>query len=210
MAQRPRAVGVVLVSTHLIALVCSIRPAAADALVTAPSVVVVRVYATPAAAATFHEARGSAAGILRNAGVGVRWVDCTSPPGAGRCGEPLAGRELVLRIVWLAESARQRNATLGDALIDLRAKAGSMATVYADRVAALARQAGVKPADVMDRAMAHEIGHLLLGTSAHADHGLMRPVWSAPELKRNRSLDWQFSPEEAMAMRRGLTTRVLQ
>src|SRR6185503_14952467 len=60
-----------------------------------------------------------------------------------------------------------------------------IAKVYPDRVASLARGAGADPADLLARAIAHEIGHLLMGNSRHSARGLMRAVWSREELRRN-------------------------
>jgi hypothetical protein len=59
-------------------------------------------------------------------------------------------------------------------------------------------------------AMAHEIGHLLLGTSAHASTGLMRAIWSRDELHRHDPADWQFSSVESATMIRALRDREFQ
>ena len=53
-----------------------------------------------------------------------------------------------------------------------------------DRIDALARQAGVDPGMLLGRAVAHEIGHLILGTTKHAKSGLMRATWKTDELRR--------------------------
>ncbi len=47
---------------------------------------------------------------------------------------------------------------------------------------------------IVGRVSAHEIGHLLLGTNAHASHGLMRPSWELQRLDRG---DWDFTIEDA-------------
>ena len=81
---------------------------------------------------------------------------------------------------------------------------GLVATVYVDRVNAVAYVGGVDSAILLARAIAHEIGHLLMGTTQHASNGLMRAVWSQAELRRQMAADWQFSKAEAQAMRRAL------
>jgi hypothetical protein len=58
--------------------------------------------------------------------------------------------------------------------------------------------------------LAHEIGHLLLGTSHHAEHGLMRPNWTDQELRRAIGLEWHFSISEARRMRAAIITRGLE
>ena len=59
-------------------------------------------------------------------------------------------------------------------------------------------------ATIVGRVSAHEIGHLLLGTNAHASHGLMRPSWEVQRLDRG---DWDFTIEDAAAIRARLKRR---
>jgi hypothetical protein len=79
--------------------------------------------------------------------------------------------------------------------------------VYADRVDWMAKRTGVPPPELLGRAIAHELGHLLMATSAHATHGLMRPVWSQSEVRRRRTSDWSFEPREIAAIRARAHTR---
>ena len=195
------------IGTLIIGVFTGTRTGGAETLITAPDAVIVRAYTTGITAAPFAAAHEQAAVILRAAGITVRWVDCNLMTAEARCARPPNGNELILRVVWVGSSPRHRNMPLGEALIDMREKAGSLATVYADRVTALAHTAGVDPADVMARAIAHELGHLLLGTNQHTEHGLMRPVWSGSDLRRNQAGDWRFSGDEATAMQRGVIGR---
>jgi hypothetical protein len=162
------------------------------------------------------EARRRAANILRQAGISVSWRECGSFPGATgktspECREPLQANEVILRI-GLAGSTdleSRARAALGESLIDVAGCGGRFSTIYADRVAAMARLAGVDTTDVLAFAVAHEIGHLLLGTPAHAERGLMRALWSVAEFRRNAALDWLFSAGEARMMRETVARRVL-
>ena len=195
----------------LVMLHVTTRLVVAETGITLPDAVIIRSYASPAAASTFQAARESAAAILRGAGVTVRWLDCAlgTEESAERCAQPVSGNEIVLRIVGVGTSPRYQKGPLGDAYVDVGTRMGSVATVYADRVAALADNSGVDGSQVMARAVAHEIGHLLLGTNQHASRGLMRPAWSRSDFHRNQPGDWEFSGEEAAAMQRGLTERSL-
>jgi len=60
----------------------------------------------------------------------------------------------------------------------------------------LARRAQYPRASLLGRAIAHEIGHLLLRSNAHTESGLMREVWTAEQVVRNRREDWTFSPDQ--------------
>jgi hypothetical protein len=44
--------------------------------------------------------------------------------------------------------------------------------------------------------MAHEIGHLLLGTNSHSESGLMRELWALKDLMRGHPDDWLFSRKQ--------------
>ena len=149
-----------------------------------------------------------AAGILEIAGLEPQWCICADEPdqtGADRCAEPPGRKELMIRFLRRPvplDYAGQ--APLGTSLIDTRAGSGSLATIYVDRVARFARDSGTQAGVLLGRAIAHEIGHLLLGTTAHTRTGLMRAVWSSDALQRSNAADWLFTPSDARAMREGL------
>jgi hypothetical protein len=48
--------------------------------------------------------------------------------------------------------------------------------------------------------MAHEMGHLLLGSNAHAINGIMRAHWESGELSRIAMGTLLFLPEQAKRM----------
>jgi hypothetical protein len=183
-------------------------------LVAATAILLVRVYHTPAVPASdVHAAQVQAAVVLRHAGVPVKWLDCASAAAGTafvvRCDEPVRRSEIVLRIVAAAPGAGTvRHVALGDARVDEQAAEPPLfATVYADRVGATARAAGVSREAVMGRAIAHEIGHLLLNSARHADRGVMRAHWTQAELRRDAPDDWVFLPNDAAAMRTAVTAR---
>ena len=147
-------------------------------------------------------AKATARAILWDARIELRWRDCSS---TAACGEALAPAELVVRI--LPSPPESEPEWLGYSLVDTERRSGSLATIFDDRVAELARTAEVEPGGLLGRAIAHEIGHLLLGTLRHATHGLMRGRWSVVELRRNRRWDWTWTGPEETALRRALRER---
>ena len=84
---------------------------------------------------------------------------------------------------------------MGDSIIDRRSQSGVFATVYADRVSYMASRAAINPAVLLGRAIAHELGHLQLG-SGHSSAGIMRRSWTVNELRCSRPGDWQFTKEQ--------------
>ncbi len=85
---------------------------------------------------------------------------------------------------------------LGFATFDSMTRRGVLATIFHDRVLTVAQRADLDYRVLLGRAMAHEIGHLLLPASGHSMTGLMRGVWTDAELTLNRREDWTFAPAE--------------
>ena len=197
----------------IVAAICIAIPGTltAQGLDAPPVAVAVRSYTHGLSPETLRVVRGAVDEAFSQAGIVVSWLDCgtdSSTPDQvpGDCSQPLRPREVVVRVVAAGKvHAINDQAALGYSLIDRRRASGTLATVYLDRVAALARRGRVETADLLARAIAHEIGHLFLGTNAHASHGLMRAVWSCPELRRNAVADWTFSNEEGETMRAHLS-----
>jgi hypothetical protein len=161
---------------------------------------VVRTYdVTGVAPRTLERAEASAAVTLAAAGIQPIWRPCHASLCTGRP-QP---HEIEIRIVK-ATPGSERGA-LGSAVVDVVEHTGTLATIYIDRVDALATRSGVDRGELLGRAVAHEIGHLVLGTSEHAPFGLMRATWTAGEIQRRIPLDWMFSTEQGRQMRRRLS-----
>jgi hypothetical protein len=134
----------------------------------------------------------TATDIFNRAEVEVGWVHCPA-----KCGRPLGHRQLILRLTRSRATATE----LGASLIDPAAQAGRLATVYVDQVDLMARRSHLDRVTILGRAIAHEVGHLLLGTTEHTRTGLMRGLWTTDELRRNAPDDWHFTPMQRMQFR---------
>jgi hypothetical protein len=123
---------------------------------------------------------------------------------------PLGGAELAVRLVTAPEPpAFARVLPLGYSLVDGGTQAGSLATIYLNRVRWLASASTADLATLLGRAIAHEIGHLLLGTPEHGVTGVMRAIWSRETLRNSRPREWLFSGHEARKMRASVTARTV-
>jgi len=162
-----------------------------------------------------------AASIVSAASVELLWHTCAEPaepskPSDARrartCALPLAPGELAVRIVRSGGGADGSRPVrpLGDAMINSQTGAGVLATVYLDRVNWMAQQTGVDARALLGRAIAHELGHLLMATGAHGSNGLMRPVWSESEIRRRKADDWTFRPREIAAIRARMQAPLLR
>ena len=135
---------------------------------------------------------------MKAAGVAVTWPRCP-------CLSPVRPAELVVRIT--RGSPASTPGSLGFSFVDMGLKAGTLATVFADRVQALAAIAEVDAGELLGRVIAHEIAHLLIGTRDHGTRGLMRGEWRASEVARQRPSDWRLSRAEGLKIRQAIRRR---
>jgi len=57
-------------------------------------------------------------------------------------------------------------------------------------------------AGILGSVMAHEIGHMLLGSHAHAISGIMRGHWERDDLLSIRAAEMQFTKEQSQRIKR--------
>ena len=146
--------------------------------------------------------------LIAEAAVRVDWTICDLADLSGPCSSPMARGERVVRIVAVPSGIISGRVRLGYAVLDATAQTGVLATVYLDPIAKLTSDGPVDEATLLGRAIAHELGHLLLGSNAHSGGGLMRAVWTLDELRRNSQSDWTFSEREAATIRRSVSASV--
>lgn len=157
-------------------------------------------------------ARAEADAILRKAGIAPVWLHCGLVGGKwqganDQCKSGVGPGDIFVRLLRSSRLGESYRAPLGEAQVDTQAHTGSIATVFADRVASTSNRAGANARGVLGRVIAHEIGHLLIGTNHHSTRGLMRAVWTDLELRRSVGLEWRFSASEARSMRAGIARR---
>jgi hypothetical protein len=145
----------------------------------------------------------TAASILDDAGVELEWLSCGShPPANSPCRMPRASGDLVVRIMPEGNvAAADGQFAMGYAVVDAQLGVATMATVFAGRVERLGHQSRSDVDVLLGRAVAHEVGHLLLRSAAHSRFGLMREVWTDAELYRNRPEDWVFTSADRAGLR---------
>lgn len=169
----------------------------------------VRLYNTAGIpAAELVAARGAAESILRDIWPNVVFRHCGRAVVPDRpidaCDQSLKATEVVVRVI----NAPAFHTTLhpeayGMTYVVRETNRGWLATVFSDRTDEAASRAGVDRGTLLGRVMAHEVGHLLLGTGYHGDAGLMRAEWPHGMLGR-ADAEWRFSLFEADRMRRVL------
>lgn len=147
------------------------------------------------------QAEQEATRIFRKAGVDSVWVECHgSKPGLtndSECQPPAGPARLALRIVpW---SSQLRGTVFGNAFLSPEGE-GTYIDVFYDSVEKLHKDWHASLSRALGHVMAHEIGHLLLGTNAHGPVGIMRPNWQGQELRSIGMGTLVFTPEQARSM----------
>ena len=162
------------------------------------------VVVTNRAGATAHvvaDAERLAGRVFLHAGVSVEWMNCGPGPDASldsRCDGPIPKGGLVVRIVPHAR-------TLSEGIFGVSFVAndtGTYADVFFDPIQQL-RALNKEPslAAILGDVMAHELGHLLLGSNAHSQEGIMKAHWQPTQLHSVAKGQMQFTPEQASKMR---------
>ena len=155
-------------------------------------------------ASDINEVESVTALVLSRAEIGTRWLHCFGPlaerPRPKLCDGDLTPGTVLMRIIpaHLGQPSKLGD-PLGAAVIEV-----GYASLFASEVRKHADQFGLTPESLMGYAMAHEIGHLLLGEK-HAASGLMRAAWGKQEYREMAqrwlgfSLDQKKSLYETLA-----------
>lgn len=137
-------------------------------------------------AAILQQAKQTAGQIFLNAGIELRWMDCLGRGNdASADGRPPAAHEMVLRIIRQTKQAIDATGQFvaGQAIRPAPEVSGGMISIFYERTEMVAEQLWNEYPElkieaacgiVMGHLMAHEIGHLLLATNAHAAAGIMK------------------------------------
>jgi len=161
---------------------------------------------------TLLAAKSEATVILARAGVEARWVDCPTSQAQmdsyTDCQSAWQATDYVLRVLpnTMVDSRAKWQEALGSTP-ECRGVATCTSSVFYDRVAALAQGASATLPVLLGRAMAHEIGHLLLGANSHSRTGIMRAFWSGRDLSLDGRPYLLFTPEQSRQMKARLAER---
>ena len=151
------------------------------------------------------QAEVEAAEIIGKAGVEIIWTNCY-PAGvdlgkAAGCNQFLGPTNLGVRILpYLGVIPGTSKRTMAFAV-------GNFANVSVRRVREEAAELGVQPYEVLGPAIAHELGHLLLGQRGHSPKGIMRAHWSLEDYERAPLGAFRFTREQATVIRDEVAAR---
>lgn len=178
----------------------------------AETVLIVRVYDyTRLPDNTILKAETLAQQIFQKAGVETEWVRCPVEGGEEDrfpgCRKPGSESDIILRILPRCMDSRGfSNSAFGYALPDTGGLPAQHAYVFFDRIEQAAKRSlrtarCISQAVLLAHVMAHEIGHLLLGTNSHSERGIMRARWSPEDLHEMELGQMLFLAEQARVIR---------
>lgn len=151
---------------------------------------------------TLDDAERQAGGTFFQAGLTVNWVNCRhgdEGSSATAFNEKPGLVHLFLRITPTVLNSAS-DLAFGIAYLGPDGS-GDYGSVFWKRVRQLQASSKIDIVAILGAVMAHEIGHLLLGTNSHAVSGIMQARWEAPELQRIRMGTLLFLPEQGQRMR---------
>jgi hypothetical protein len=141
-------------------------------------------------------AEDDAARIFRAAGIAVSWLNCPVSIREAEanpiCIAPCPASRFAVRIISEMPNNLAKT-SLGVAL----SENGIYATIYYPRVDAYAKEGIATHSQILGHAVAHEMGHLLLGPAPHARFGIMRGKWTAEDLQSIAMGGFLFTPHQS-------------
>jgi hypothetical protein len=157
-----------------------------------------------------HHAEQVASTVLRKAGVATRWVDCPVDS-SGSCASDLSTLDFVVNVLPYSMSDRLRRpgGVLGFAIEGGANDFGFIASVFYDVVKNRAAEHLLEFGELLGDAIAHELGHLLLGTNSHSSMGLMSAFWSGNYFRLASQGQLTFSDAEVKRIEASMNARTL-
>lgn len=161
-----------------------------------------------------RDARTSAETILTKAGIGVHWQDCpVHPPkdAAPVCSTGSSDATDFI-VAVLPESMAARIASnpqqFGTSVTSAKGGFPTHAYVFKDRIVDFAAAERAPWTSLIGTVIAHEIGHLLLGTDSHFPAGIMRGSWSREDVKDAQMGVLTFTSRQADQLRADVRRRL--
>ena len=142
------------------------------------------------------EAERNAAQAFHQAGVEVEWINCDEGHGPA-CGK-VSQADLVVHLIPRAHTLAGE--IFGVAFVENNA--GVYADVFFDSIQSLRQQdSAISLSPILGSVLAHEVGHLLLGSNAHSREGIMQAHWQAEQLDHIAKGQMRFTKEQSGKMR---------
>ena len=157
--------------------------------------------------AALAAAEREAGRILGRAGLRALWLECPVRPSTlsphERCENPPDATDIRLRMLDEPIQKQPQGSAFGFAVHPVLA---SVYYRYAMR-RALSDGAEFEAPIILGCVIAHELGHLLLGSNGHSNEGIMQPRWKANQVRQLMMGRLLFTPDQSKLIRLEAQTR---
>ncbi len=152
--------------------------------------------------------------FFRKSGIETTWADCPlSEAELGqypRC-EALSGPAVISMKILpqsMAQHCGRFSNSPGFALLSGRGRFTTDAFILFPHISESADKMGCSLRTVLALAMAHEIGHLLLGQSGHSSRGIMKAKWGLTDARQVEMGRLRFNDSQTRAIRSQVRRRM--
>jgi hypothetical protein len=148
-------------------------------------------------AESVHRAVALTEQILAGAGLSVQVKLCRGSVAVSCDGQNGLIRNLVVRVVAGGSKTNDSvlRSPLGQSMADHQG--GTYASIFMERIQDAAAEADVPRDTVLAYAIAHEVGHLLLGDNAHTPRGVMKGNWDRKDYEAMNQRQFHFIEGQA-------------
>jgi hypothetical protein len=148
------------------------------------------------------KAHMEAAFVMRTAGVEISWQTCVA---ADACNP--SSDSLTVLVLLRDAPARDLPATaLGMSIIDRENGFSRYAHIYRTSVRRFASDSGLAESNVLGLAIAHELGHVLMGRR-HSERGIMKAVWTKQDIDLMKERRLRFTSADRVELHEAITAR---
>ena len=153
-----------------------------------------------------REAESDAAAVFAVAGVRIAWLECQLNPASSRSPSDNPVQDLSVRILRSSAITQDwqtgESDAMGESIVPSGVNgpvAGGIADIFCDRVKKVAWEWGPTTSGILGEAIAHELGHLMLGPG-HSPRGIMKAVWTRQDQLLVSRCQLRFLPAQAVAL----------
>ncbi|MGA9811808.1 MAG: hypothetical protein WBQ64_03465 [Terriglobales bacterium] len=172
-----------------------------------PTVTVLVANYSQASPAILAAAEREAGRILGRAGLRASWLECSVRPSTvtpqDPCRKAPQASDIRMRILPAPVLDKFQDSVFGFAVHPV------LASVYYQFALRRARNddAEFELPIILGCVMAHELGHLLLGSNSHSDKGIMQPRWDVNQVRQLMMGNLLFTPDQSKLIRLEARTR---
>lgn len=138
--------------------------------------------------------------VFTSAGIAIEWIDCTAAlfgePAPAPCIQPLRPTSLVVQLPTkrMVKGVPVNRIVFGYAVAAGPGRFSTRASLFYHRIVSYSAANGSSRGALLGMALAHEIGHLLLGRGSHSKSGLMSCPWSKEDIREAARGRLAFEP----------------